>query len=125
MFLDLVVCCCFVLSTDDEETALFLVLVTGCLSVGKIKESEIFRITATSIVPLQDEQTDESIVGEVRKLLNLGTFYFSVSPADHESQDLSLCAQRRYDGTESDNRFFWYVRQTLYLSICILFKVYK
>lgn len=90
----------------EEEVSFFLVLVTGCNSVGKISESEIFRITTTHFVPLQDGQ-DEEIIAEVRKLLNSGTFYFSFCAGDQQPLDLTLCSQRRFEGCEPDNRFFW------------------
>ena len=90
----------------EEVVSFFLVLVTGCNSLGKINESEIFRITVTQFVPLQDGQ-DEEIIAEVRKLLNSGTFYFSVCPGDQQPLDLTLCSQRRFEGCEPDNRFFW------------------
>ena len=90
----------------EEEISFFLVLVTGCTSVGKIHESEIFRINATHLVPLQDGQ-DEEIIAEVRKLLNSGTFYFSVSAGDQQPLDLTLSSQRRFEDCEPDNRFFW------------------
>ena len=96
----------FDLFTGEQEISFFLVLVTGCTSVGKISDSEIFRINATQLVPLQDGQ-DEEIVAEVCKLLNSGTFYFSVCPGDQQPIDLTLCSQRRYEGCEPDNRFFW------------------
>jgi len=94
------------INLGEEEISFFLVLVTGCTSVGKINESEIFRINATHLVPLQDGQ-DEEIIAEVRKLLNSGTFYFSVCPGGQQPLDLTLCSQRRYEGCEADNRFFW------------------
>ena len=90
----------------EQEISLFLVLVTGCTSVGKINDNEIFRINATQLVPLQDGQ-DEEILAELRKLLNSGTFYFSVCSGDQQPLDLTLCAQRRYESCEPDNRFFW------------------
>ena len=83
-----------------------MVLVTGCTSVGKIGESEIFRINATHLVALQDD-LDEEIISEVRKLLNSGTFYFSVCAGDKQPLDLTLCSQRRFEDSEPDNRFFW------------------
>lgn len=90
----------------EQEISLFLVLVTGCTSVGKINDNEIFRINATQLVPLQDGQ-DEEILAELRKFLNSGTFYFSVCSGDQQPLDLTLCAQRRYESCEPDNRFFW------------------
>ncbi|KAK3720929.1 hypothetical protein QZH41_014536, partial [Actinostola sp. cb2023] len=94
------------INIDEEETIDFLVLVTGCNSVGKIQESEIFKISCTYFVPLQDEQDEESIT-EIRKLLNSSTFYFAVTPDDQKPFDLSLSAQRQHDQEKSDNRFMW------------------
>ncbi|XP_043511286.1 synaptojanin-1 [Frieseomelitta varia] len=89
-----------------ENTLLYLVLVTGCFSVGKIGESEVFRITQTHFVPLHYTQSNEDRVSEVRKVLNSGTFYFSWS-ANQEPLDITLSAQRRCKSTTTDNRFFW------------------
>lgn len=85
---------------------LFLVLVTGCLSVGKICDSEIFRITATQFLSLRNGQGDEERISEVKKLLNSGTFYFAWSAAG-TTWDLTLCAQRKIQEHDTDNRFFW------------------
>ncbi|XP_076751875.1 synaptojanin isoform X2 [Xylocopa sonorina] len=90
-----------------ENTLLYLVLVTGCFSVGKIGESEVFRITQTNFVPLHYVQGSEDRVSEVRKVLNSGTFYFSWSPGNQEPLDITLSAQRRCKSTTTDNRFFW------------------
>ncbi|XP_049806410.1 synaptojanin-1 [Schistocerca nitens] len=89
-----------------ESTVLYLVMVTGCVSVGKIADSEIFRITQTTFVSLRNQPQDEERISEVRKLLNSGTFYFSWS-LSNESLDITLCAQRRQRTGETDNRFFW------------------
>jgi len=91
-----------------ESTVLYLVLVTGCVSVGKIGDSEVFRITQTSFISLRNQAQDEERIAEVRKLLNSGTFYFSWS-ASGEALDITLCAQRRKKNAATDNRFFWYV----------------
>lgn len=97
-----------------ESTILYLVMVTGCFSVGKIAESEIFRITQTQLVSLQHQQPNEDKISEVRKVLNSGTFYFcwnsisgSQSPDPSQNFDITLSAQRRRKTTETDNRFFW------------------
>ncbi|XP_015111284.1 synaptojanin-1 [Diachasma alloeum] len=90
-----------------ENTLLYLVVVTGCFSVGKIGESEIFRITQTQFVPLHYTQGNEDRVSEVRKVLNSGTFYFSWSAGQQEALDITLSVQRRYKSTITDNRFFW------------------
>ncbi|KAK7791521.1 hypothetical protein R5R35_008685 [Gryllus longicercus] len=89
-----------------ESTVLYLVLVTGCVSVGKIAESEVFRITQTNFVSLRNQPQDEERISEVRKVLNSGTFYFSWSVSG-EALDITLCAQRRKKATATDNRFFW------------------
>jgi hypothetical protein len=101
-----VVCPSFVFT--GESTVLYLVLVTGCVSVGKIGDSEVFRITQTSFISLRNQSQDEERIAEVRKLLNSGTFYFSWS-ASGEALDITLCAQRRKKTAVTDNRFFWYV----------------
>ncbi|XP_043464476.1 synaptojanin-1 [Leptopilina heterotoma] len=90
-----------------DNTLLYLVLVTGCFSVGKIGESEVFRITQTNVVPLFYVQTNEDRVSEVRKVLNSGTFYFSWSSGQQDVFDITLSAQRRYKSSTTDNRFFW------------------
>ncbi|XP_063956785.1 synaptojanin-1-like isoform X1 [Lytechinus pictus] len=90
-----------------DESLLFLVLVTGCSSVGKVQESEIFRITSTLFISLRNNSSDDDRVSEVRKLLNSGTFYFSWSASTKSRFDLSLCAQRQKQDHVTDNRFFW------------------
>ncbi|XP_069133360.1 synaptojanin-1-like isoform X2 [Argopecten irradians] len=89
-----------------EENILYLVLVTGCLSVGKLLDSEIFRITTTHCVSLRNGPGDEDRVAEVRKLLNSGTFYFAWSSTG-VPWDLTLCAQKKLQDHSTDNRFFW------------------
>lgn len=90
-----------------ESTLLYLVLVTGCFSVGKISDSEIFRITQTHFVPLYYTQPNEDRVSEVRKVLNSGTFYFSWSSKLPETLDITLSSQQKYELNSTDNRFFW------------------
>ncbi|XP_049298626.1 synaptojanin-1 [Anopheles funestus] len=100
-----------------DSSLLYLVMVTGCFSVGKILDSEIFRITQTQFVSLQYQPTNEDKVAEIRKVLNSGTFYFSFSNAGAVAGpativqpfgfDVTLSAQRRRRTNETDNRFFW------------------
>ncbi|KAK7574119.1 hypothetical protein V9T40_011310 [Parthenolecanium corni] len=89
--------------TQGTSTVPFLVTVTGCIVVGKINDSEVFRITQTSFISLRNYPQDEDLISNVRKLLNSGTFYFS----KNNSFDLTLCAQRQQKGAITDNRFFW------------------
>ncbi|XP_046406834.1 synaptojanin-1 isoform X1 [Ischnura elegans] len=89
-----------------ETTVLYLVVVSGCVSVGKVADAEVFRITQTTFISLRNLPQDDDRITEVRKLLNSGTFYFSWSSSG-EPLDLTLCAQRRLKTKETDNRFFW------------------
>ncbi|XP_054433850.1 synaptojanin-1 [Pteronotus mesoamericanus] len=92
----------------------YLVLVTGCMSVGKIQESEVFRVTATEFISLRMDSSDEDRISEVRKVLNSGNFYFAWS-ASGVSLDLSLNAHRSMQEQTTDNRFFW--NQSLHLHL--------
>ncbi|XP_053513747.1 synaptojanin-1 isoform X1 [Artibeus jamaicensis] len=92
----------------------YLVLVTGCMSVGKIQESEVFRVTSTEFLSLRIDSSDEDRISEVRKVLNSGNFYFAWS-ASGVSLDLSLCAHRSMQEHATDNRFFW--NQSLHLHL--------
>lgn len=96
---------CSLLSAGDT-TLHYLVLVTGCMSVGKIQESEVFRVTSTEFISLRADSSDEDRISEVRKVLNSGNFYFAWS-ASGVSLDLSLNAHRRMQEHTTDNRFFW------------------
>ncbi|XP_055289054.1 synaptojanin-2 isoform X2 [Moschus berezovskii] len=85
----------------------FLVLVTGCASVGRIPEAEIYKITATDFYPLQEEAKEEDRLTALRKILNSGVFYFSW-PNDGSSFDLTVRAQKQGDdSSEWGNSFFW------------------
>ncbi|XP_054569377.1 synaptojanin-1 isoform X2 [Eptesicus fuscus] len=92
----------------------YLVLVTGCMSVGKIQESEVFRVTSTEFISLRADSADEDRISEVRKVLNSGNFYFAWS-ASGASLDLSLSAHRSVQEHTTDNRFFW--NQSLHLHL--------
>lgn len=54
-----------------ESSVLYLVLVTGCFSMGKMCDSEIFRITQTQFIPLQFQAPGEDKIAEVRKFLSI------------------------------------------------------
>ncbi|XP_072901177.1 synaptojanin-1 isoform X6 [Hemitrygon akajei] len=98
----------------DDNMLHYLVLVTGCMSVGKIQDSEVFRVTSTEFISLRNEPLDEERISEVRKVLNSGSFYFAWSPSG-VSLDLSLNAHRRMQEHTTDNRFFW--NQALHLHL--------
>lgn len=46
---------------SGDSTVLYLVIITGCFSVGKIGDSEIFRITQTQFVPLHYQQNEDRV----------------------------------------------------------------
>ncbi|XP_075449989.1 synaptojanin-1 isoform X3 [Ascaphus truei] len=92
----------------------YLVLVTGCMSVGKIQDSEVFRVTCTEFISLRMDPMDEDRIAEVRKVLNSGSFYFAWSSTG-VSLDLSLNAHRSTQEQRTDNRFFW--NQSLHLHL--------
>ncbi|XP_063363236.1 synaptojanin-1 [Cydia amplana] len=109
--------CLGVLQLNSGETCLlYLVLVTGCCSVGKVGDVEVFKITQTQFLPLFYQNNDDK-VSEVKKLLNSGTFYFSWNTGKSNDNlfDLTLCAQRKSKGANPDNRFFW--NRTLFIHL--------
>ncbi|KJE94431.1 synaptojanin-PB [Capsaspora owczarzaki ATCC 30864] len=101
---------------------IFLVLITECMSVGKVLDAEIFRIRNVEFVPVARAQSknpsgqyvnptvaelavisellQEQIV-ETRKLVTGGSFYFAFG------YELSLSAQRQSAGDMPDDRFVW------------------
>ncbi|KAG9486181.1 hypothetical protein GDO78_008983 [Eleutherodactylus coqui] len=97
-----------------ETMSHYLVVVTGCMSVGKIQDSEVFRVTSTEFISLRADPTDEDRISEVRKVLNSGSFYFAWS-STAVSLDLSLNAHRSTQEQRTDNRFFW--NQSLHLHL--------
>lgn len=70
-----------------ERTNHYLVLVTSCVSVGKIQESDIFRITGTSFIPLQGGSAEDKDkpTGKTVKL--------SVNYSEVGSMRISWCIQ--------------------------------
>lgn len=103
---------------SGESCLLYLVLITGCCSVGKVGgDIEVFKITQTQFLPLFYQSQGDDKVSEVRKLLNSGTFYFSWNTGKSNDNlfDLTLCAQRKSKGACPDNRFFW--NRTLFIHL--------
>ncbi|XP_014446119.1 synaptojanin-2 isoform X3 [Tupaia chinensis] len=84
----------------------FLVLVTGCTSVGRIPEAEIYKITAIEFYPLQEAREEERLAA-LRKTLSSGAFYFAW-PSDGSRFDLTVRRQKQDDDSaEWGNPFFW------------------
>ena len=88
----------------EQSMAQYLVLVTGCQSVGKIKDAEIFKLTQATFVPLNFNAKME-LVQDVGKLLASGHFYFA-HPSFGAEFDILCCAQKQ--GTEQPH-FYWSV----------------
>lgn len=85
----------------------FLVLVTGCTSVGRIPDAEIYKITATEFYPLQEEAKEEDRLLALKKILSSGLFYFAW-PNDGSRFDLTIRAQKQGDDcSEWGTSFFW------------------
>ncbi|CAJ0579985.1 unnamed protein product, partial [Mesorhabditis spiculigera] len=92
-----------ILRTKEES---YLLTVKGVLSAGQLHNSDIYKITMTEFIPLRAIGLAENIdlrIPELQKLISSGMFYFSSSP----DYDLTLCAQKRSENAESDERFFW------------------
>uniref|UniRef100_A0A8C4QZG6 Phosphatidylinositol-3-phosphatase SAC1 n=1 Tax=Eptatretus burgeri TaxID=7764 RepID=A0A8C4QZG6_EPTBU len=98
------------LNTDGAGPQ-YLVLVTGCTSVGKLLDSDVLRISSVDLLPLRwttsgTDSLDER-ANEIRRLLASGTFYFTTASGGVPPFDLSLCMQWQRQGVGQDNRFFW------------------
>lgn len=93
---------------EGSKEVLFLLIVTGCVSIGKILQSEVFCITDTVLLSMRNGPDDQQHVLGLKRLLNSGGFYFSHSYMPNQSPiDLTLNAQRAYLTSATDNRFFW------------------
>lgn len=93
---------------EGSKEILYLVIVTGCVSVGKINNNEIFCITDVSLLSMRNSKPDQEHILSVKKHLGSGCFYFSNSTSNkNDSFDLTLSAQRAHMTSSTDNRFFW------------------
>ena len=61
-------CICIIVISGNQRLQ-FLVMVTGCLSVGKIGDSEMFRISSVQFLSLRNEPSDEDRVVEVTMVM--------------------------------------------------------
>lgn len=94
---------------EGSKEILFLIIVTGCVSIGKIQNSEIFCITDVVLLSMRNGPGDQELISGVKRLLSSGCFYFSnPTMANQVPHDLTLCAQRAHSpDSQTDNRFFW------------------
>lgn len=92
----------------DSSTQSYLVLVTGCTSVGRILEVELCRVTQVTLVPLVTAsavQPDQ--VTDIVKFLSNGSFFFSY-PSNSPNFQLSSSAQYRcVNDNNSPQYFLW------------------
>ena len=94
----------------DSTSLSYLVLVTGCTSVGRILEVELCRVTQVTLLPLVATSTVQpDQVTDVVKFLSTGAFFFSY-PSDSVKFQLSSSAQYRcVDNNNSPPYFLWFV----------------
>lgn len=93
---------------EGSKEILFLIIVTSCVSVGKILNSEIFCITDTILLSMRNGPDDQQLIQDVKKLISSGSFYFCHSHMPNQAPyDLTLAAQRNHMTNTTDNRFFW------------------
>ncbi|XP_029452532.1 synaptojanin-2 isoform X2 [Rhinatrema bivittatum] len=95
-------------ATLSDSRLQFLVLVTGCTSVGRILDAEVYKITAADFCALQEGTKEEERVAALRKILSSGMCYFSW-PNAGSSFDLTVRAQKQSaEGSkEAGSCFFW------------------
>lgn len=94
---------------EGSKEILFLIIVTGCVSIGKIQNSEIFCITDVVLLSMRNGPGDQELISGVKRLLSSGCFYFSnPTMANQAPYDLTLAVQRAHMlNRQTDNRFFW------------------
>lgn len=97
------------ISLSLAEGVQHLVLLKSQALVGKIFESEIYRITAVDVVQVSKNQLpdiDTDRINEVKKIFGSGAFFFAYSK-DSSCYDLSLNLQQQAREFKSEDRFFW------------------
>lgn len=96
--------------TSSAKQCFYIILVTACMSAGRIFNSEIFRITGVSFYSLANGSVDgNNRCTDLKKLLSSGKFYFSWSPTEKDNNnplDLTVCMQNQGQRDEQE-RFFW------------------
>ena len=110
----------------DNTSLSYLVLVTGCTSVGRILEVELCRVTQVTLLPLVTAATGQpDQVTDVVKFLSTGSFFFSY-PSDSEKFQLSSSAQYRCVDNNNSPYFLWLVVVTFHCWIIVtLFYYYR
>jgi len=105
---------CLQINLSETYILTYFVGISGCVSVGKLAHSEIFKITDAEFVSLRNPGGDLDRIQELARLFKSGAFYFASSTnPSKQPLDLSIAFQRQSRTKETDNRFFW--NRTLYL----------
>lgn len=60
----------------EDDQLMFLVMIKGCVSVGKICDAEIFRVTETTFINLRGPSSEDDKIAEVNKT-NCTIFYYT------------------------------------------------
>lgn len=94
---------------EGSKEIQFLIIVTGCVSVGKIQSTEIFCITDVVLLSMRNGERDQDLISGVKRLISSGGFYFAHQiMSEQPTYDLTLSAQRAHlTNGQTDNRFFW------------------
>ena len=92
--------------TTDQS---YLVLVTGCNSIGRILEVEICRVSQVTVVTMGttaagQQQPDQ--ITEMVKFLSSGAFFFSYPSASDCFQLCSSAQYRAVNGNRSPPQYF-------------------
>ncbi|MCL4123585.1 UNVERIFIED_CONTAM: hypothetical protein GTU68_052599 [Idotea baltica] len=98
----------------NENTQLYLMVVTRCIKLCNIENSAICRIQEVDIISLhsmrsqnQKPQDELPWIRDLKKLIGNESFYFSVALTGAVAFDITLCAQKRAKEATTDNKFFW------------------
>lgn len=105
---------CLQVNIGESNVLTYFVGISGCMSVGKLAHSEIFKITDAEFVSLRNPGGDLERIQELARLFKSGAFYFSSSVNPTKAAlDISISLQKQSRTKETDNRFFW--NRMLYL----------
>ena len=83
-----------------------LLVATGILSVGRLGQSEVYRVTQVRTVSLRGHSGDTERLAEVVRLLTGGAAHFSWS-SQGPPVDLASSAQRQAGGAGTGRSFLW------------------
>ncbi|CAK8692974.1 unnamed protein product [Clavelina lepadiformis] len=95
------------LGRGSEALSSHLILVTGCRSVGRLLDSEIYRITDVAFVSIKEATIDTS-GSDFKRLLCSGSFYFVAPNAEGSKNTLDItCSLLSQSKGEKPTQFLW------------------